>query len=316
MLRFLKNYYVEFACLFILLALFPAYRLINFMQNDDWVYYQNISNLLSGNFYLHPKTAPSFYTISFVAGFWSLLFGIKSLPILTLIISIANFYVFTKILELKFSFSKITNLLISGILLTNFIHAYSSIGFMTENYLIFFLLLSILYFEKSEKLSQIKYLHLSNLFSILTFFVKQSGIIFICASVVYFAIKKDFQKLKIQIYYLVSLVTFYVLFFPKTLEMEKKNFILSRFYDEGYIYSLVYGILIYLAFFTLPLIFLNLKTFILENYKNLKFLLVFIFLLLALYFGLISFLDRKLLLGKSFRISKMYSKEPGFYLVL
>ena len=170
MLRFLKNYYLEFVSLFILLALFPAYRLINFMQNDDWVYYQNISNLLSGNFLLHPKTAPSFYTISFGAGFWSLLFGIKSLPILTLIISIANFYVFVKILELKFSFSKITNLLISGILLTNFIHDYSSIGFMTENYLIFFLLLSILYFEKSEKLSQVKYLHLSNLFSIFTFF--------------------------------------------------------------------------------------------------------------------------------------------------
>jgi hypothetical protein len=252
------------------------------MQNDDWAYYQNIQNFLSGNFYLIPKTAPTFYSIGVLATIWSVIFGIKSLPILTLIISISNFYIFAKILEIKFQFSKYSNIAISLLLLTNFLHSYSSIGFMTENYLVFFLLLSILFFEKFQKTDAIKNLHLSNLFSVLTFFVKQSGLIFICATAIYFLIKKDFQKLKIQIAYISSISLFYFLVFPKTSEMVKKNFVFDNLSRPDYIYSLIYAILIYLAFFTLPLIWSFITRYTIENrYNYKKIILVLIFVIMT-----------------------------------
>jgi hypothetical protein len=191
--KLIKKYFLEVVIISLLTLMIPLYLLVNFMQNDDWVYYQNIQNFLFGNFYLIPKTAPTFYTIGFLATIWSFIFGVTFLPFLTLIISVGNFYIFTKILETKFKLSKFSNIFISLLLLTNFLHSYSSIGFMTENYLIFFLLLSILCFEKFQKFQNLRYLHLSNLFSVLTFFVKQSGLIFICATAVYFLIKKDFM---------------------------------------------------------------------------------------------------------------------------
>lgn len=279
-----SRYYSEITSVLLLLIAIPFYSNVTFMQNDDWAYYQNIQNFLSGNFYLIPKTAPTFYTIGILATIWSSIFGITSLPLLTIIISVGNFYIFTKILEMKFKLSKFSNIFISLILLTNFLHSYSSIGFMTESYLVFFLLLSILYFEKLQKSQNLRNLHLSNLFSVLTFFVKQSGLIFIFATAVYFFIKKDFQKLKIQIIYLASIILFYFLIFPKTSEMVKKNFVLDNLSRPDYMFSLIYGILIYLAFFTLPLIWNFISDFTIENKNNSKKLILISVLVISAYF--------------------------------
>jgi len=279
-----SRYYSEIVTALILLITIPFYLKVNFMQNDDWAYYQNIQNFLSGNFYLIPKTAPTFYTIGVLGTLWSSIFGITLLPLLTLIISVANFYIFIKILETKFKLSKFANIFISLILLTNFLHSYSSIGFMTENYLVFFLLLSILYFEKFQLSQNHKDLHLSNLFSVLTFFVKQSGLIFICATAIYFLIKKDFQKFKIQIAYLASISLFYFFIFPKTSEMVKKNFVLDNLSRPDYMFSLVYGILIYLAFFTLPLIWNFISEFAIQNKKNYQKLILTCVLVISAYF--------------------------------
>lgn len=297
MKAFFSKFYTEIIGFCILIVALPYYLNVNFMQNDDWAYYQNIQNFLSGNFYLIPKTAPTFYSIGFLATIWSVIFGIKSLPILTLLISVFNFYIFTKILEIKFQFTKYSNIAISLLLLTNFLHSYSSIGFMTENYLIFFLLLSILFFEKFIKTDEIKNLHLSNLFSILTFFVKQSGLIFICATAVYFLIKKDFKKLKIQIAYISSISLFYFLIFPKTSEMVKKNFVLDNLSRPDYMYSLIYGILIYLAFFTLPLIWSFITKYTIENrYNYKKIILVLIFVVMTYLYSNNSFKPENLAL--------------------
>ena len=97
------RYYSEIISVLLLLITIPFYVNVNFMQNDDWAYYQNIQNFLSGNFYLIPKTAPTFYTIGILATLWSSIFGVTFLPFLTLLISVGNFYIFTKILEMKFN---------------------------------------------------------------------------------------------------------------------------------------------------------------------------------------------------------------------
>ena len=306
------NFHLEFISILILLLSLPLYLQINFMQNDDWAYYQNIFRFLDGNFFLIPKTAPTFYSVGIIAAIWSLIFTTGSLPILTLIISIGNFYIFARIISLKFHFSKLTTFLASLILYTNFFHSYSSIGFMTENYLVFFLLLSIFYFEKSEKSSNLKYLYLSNIFSFLTFLVKQSGIIFLCATTVYFFLNKDFKKIKIQLIFLASQVFFYLFLFPKTSEMNKKNFLIDNFNEPNYIYSLIYGILIYLAFFTFPLIFSSVISTVSSNYKNLKNLILFLVISSVLYFVLNHFFKPEYLAWQEFPYFQNIFERTGF----
>jgi hypothetical protein len=282
------------------------------MQNDDWAYYQNIQNFLSGNFFLIPKTAPTFYTIGILATIWSLILGITSLPLLTLAVSVANFYLFSKILETKFKLSWYSNICISLILFTNFIHAYSSIGFMTENYLIFFLLLSILFFEKFQISSKLINLHISNIFSVLTFFVKQSGLIFLCATTFYFLIKRDFKNLKIQFSYLLGTALFYFFVFPKTSEMVKKNFVLDNLTRPDYIYSLVYGILLYLALFTLPLIISFIISSALEFQSQCKKILLILFLVATTYFSANHFFKPENLAWQEFPYFENVFERTGF----
>jgi hypothetical protein len=279
-MNLLKNYYLEFVSIFIFISSFNLAFGINYIQNDEWVYYQNIEKILSGNFELHPKTAPTFYTISFLAYFWSLFFSINSLPVLTLVISVLTFYFFSKTIEIKFNFSKLTTLFLGLILGTNIIFIYSSFGFMTENYLLFFLILSLYFFEKHLKESNFKFLHLSNLFSILSFFVKQSGIIFLIATSFYFLLKKDYQKFIIQIIYSVSVLLFYFLLFPKTSEMVSKNFSFINFDIPFYLSTLVIGILIYLVFFTLPIVI----NFIYKFFSSLRFTWVKVIIITSIIF--------------------------------
>lgn len=311
-MKTLTKYYKETVSIFIFLAALPLYLNVNFMQNDDWAYYQNIQNFLNWNFNLIPKTAPTFYSMGALATLWSVIFGIKLIPILTLVITIANFYLFILILESKFKFSKFTNICISSLLLTNFFHSYSSIGFMTENYLIFFLLLAILYFEKFETKRKIIYLHFSNIFGILTFLVKQPGIIFMTATALYFLLKKEYSKFKIQAIYLISLVLFYLFLFPKTSEMTKKNFLIDNFLEPNYIYSLVYGILIYLAFFTLPLIFSSLSSVISFRNFNLKKISIFIALFIVSYILTNKFFRPQFLAWAEFPYFQNIFERTGF----
>jgi len=308
----LKMFYLELTSVLIILMLIPVFSLVNFQQNDEWVYYKNILNILSGSFTLHEKTAPTFLTIGLMASFWSILFGIKAIPFLTLLISVANFYIFAKIIDLKFKFSKIMTIFVSGILFTNFLHSYSMIGFMTENYLIFFLLLSIYYFEKYEITSDKKFIHLSNLFSILTFFVKQTGIIFLTATACYYLIKKEYKKLKIQLIYLFSVVTVYLILFPKTSEMDKKGFNFDNLSEPFYIYSLIVGILLYLSFFTLPLIFISIKKFIFLNHKSLKILFLFLVSTILIFFLSYKFFKPEFLAWQEFPYFQNVIERTGF----
>jgi len=313
MLSFTRKFYLEIISLLIFILLFPLFQSINFIQNDEWVYYQNLDNFLKMNFTLHDKTAPTFYSIGFLAMGWSLLFGRDFVPKLTLIVSILCFYLLVKILELKFSFSKNTNILISLILFTNFLFNYSSIGFMTENYLVLFLLLSIFNFEKYEKYANIKYLHFSNLFSILAFFVKQSGIVFLAATFFHYLLKKDYKNSLIQFSYIILILISYFLFFPKTPEMYLKTFSTINFIDKYYITSLIIGILIYLSFFTLPLIFSTLKEFFFNNVKNIKVLFIILIISIGSYFTMNKFFKPSYLEFGEFPYFKNIFERTGYF---
>jgi len=299
---FISKYYIFIVSLALFLSGIFGIQKVDFWQNDDPYYYRNIQNFLNLNFTLLPETAPTFYSQGLLGFLWSLVFGLQSLPVLTFIISILNFYIFIKVIELKFSFSKITNVLIGLILYTNFLHVYSSIGFMTDNYLLFFILIAIYWFEKYEKLGKSIYLHISNTFSLLAFFVKQNSLVFLFATFCYFLINKRYKQALIQFCYLISISLFYYFVFPQTLEMQDKSFSLNKIVHFDEVFSLSYAILILLSFYTLPLLISSVIKFIKENF-NFKALLLFILISTSIY----------ILLNNNFRIGKLSFQEFPYF---
>src|SRR3989344_1094087 len=128
----------------ILFSIFvPLITQINFMQNDDWNRYLSIQNFLNGDFKLLSVTATTFYTQGFIGLFFAKIFGLQGLPILTLFISVANFYILTLMCNKMFQLRLVHSILIGLILFFNPLHFYSILGFMTENYLLFFALLGL-----------------------------------------------------------------------------------------------------------------------------------------------------------------------------
>ena len=247
--------YAKYISILLFLALIPLYSFVNFYQNDDWNRNSTIIRFLNFDFRLLDVTATTFYTQGLMGVFWAAIFGVKKLPFLTLLVSVANFYLFWSILKELKVFKDLTNFLLSIIFFFNVFHIYSSIGFMTENYLLFFTLLSLLFFYKFQNNLNFKNLHFSNIFSILAFYAKQNALVVPVGIAIYFLINKKYQEFKIQLLYIFGTLASYYLFFPRTSEMKDKDFNFNNLLNLNYDFSLIYGILIYLSFFSLPLIF-------------------------------------------------------------
>jgi len=246
-LSFVKSFLPELTSLLILLILIPLYSLINFYQNDDWNRNSTVIRFLSGDFSLLQVTATTFYSQGILGFLWAWVLGPTKIPYLTLLISVGNFYLFWKILQKMNILTEFTRFLVSLLLLTNPLHAYSSIGFMTENYVIFYLLLAI-YFYYQDKT------YLSAFFGVLAFFAKQNALVFLIGISLFCFLSQKINKFKIySAFSLISLVIYYFIF-PRTSEMKDKDFNFLNLTNFDYIFSLTYGILIYLVFFTLPLV--------------------------------------------------------------
>jgi hypothetical protein len=278
----MKKYFIEIFSIFIFIILIPLFSHVNFYQNDDWNRNTSLLRFLNGDFSLLDVTATTFYSQGILGYIWALIFGIEKIPFLTLLISILNFYIFYKILEKLSKFSKITNFLISLILFFNVLHAYSSVGFMTENYLLFYFLIAIFYYVKFEKEDDLKNLWISNFFSFLGFYAKQNALIFPVGLALYFLINKKWRELEVQITSISGILFSYYLFFPRTNEMQDKDFDFVNLLNFNYSYSLTYSILIYLAFFSLPFIF----KFIIDQKNLFKFktILISIFVSTVFFF--------------------------------
>ena len=275
--------YAKYISIFLLVVLIPLYSYVNFYQNDDWNRNSTIIRFLNFDFRLLDVTATTFYTQGLMGVFWAAIFGVKKLPYLTLLVSVANFYLFWSILKELKIFKDLTNFLLSIIFFFNVFHIYSSIGFMTENYLLFFTLLSLLFFYKFQNTSQVKNLHLSNIFSILAFYAKQNALVVPVGIAIYFLINKKYQEFKIQLVYIFGTLLSYYLLFPRTSEMKDKDFNFNNLLNLNYDFSLIYGILIYLSFFSLPLIF-NLIWQEIQT-KNIKKILMITLISAFIFFG-------------------------------
>ncbi len=275
--------YAKYISIFLLVALIPLYSYVNFYQNDDWNRNSTIIRFLNFDFRLLDVTATTFYTQGLMGVFWAAIFGVKKLPYLTLFVSVANFYLFWTILKELKIFKDLTNFLLSTIFFFNVFHIYSSIGFMTENYLLFFCLLSILYFYKFQNNLNFKNLYFSNILSILAFYAKQNALVIPAGIALYFLVNKKFKELKVQLAFIFGTLLSYYLLFPRTTEMKDKDFNFNNLLNLNYDFSLIYGILIYLSFFSLPLIF-NLIWQEIQS-KNIKKILLITLISVFFFFG-------------------------------
>jgi hypothetical protein len=222
---------------------------INFFNNDDWVHYKTVENFLSGNFSLHPYLGSTFYSQGVPAFIFAKLFGITHLPVLTLIISVANIFIFWKILNLFSQKNLKLKILATSLIVLNPLYLYSSIGFMTENYVIFFLLLSIYSFFKYSGTN----LLVSYAFATAGFFVKQYCIFINLALIIYLAVKKKWQLAGLHLTLTIMLILFYYFFFPKNEILAGQSVQLTQLFNFHKTLSLFLNIFLYLSFFTLPL---------------------------------------------------------------
>lgn len=262
--------------------------LLNFMQNDDWVYYKMVESFLNGNFSLDPISAPTFYTQGILAFLFSRLFGLVNLPYLTLFISFLCFILFVHILKRFYIKSMFLSFILGLLLIFNPWFLYSSIGFMTENYFLFFTLLniylfldledyiSVAYSNKNSNSKKYNYQGIIKVFLLfftitLSFLLRQVAMVFPIALGIYWLLTKNYKFSFISILYFVFLYSFYVLFFPRTAEMFEKPLQFQHILDFKYSFSLIYASLIVLCATFLPL-FLNFifNNFLINHIKDLK----------------------------------------------
>lgn len=229
-------------CLFLIFL--PLINKVNFMQNDDWNRTTSVERFLKGDFSLLPVTATTFYTQGILGTVFASVFGMSKLPYLTLIVSVLNFFFFAMIVEKFFRMSKFSSIVNGLILFFNPLHMYSSIGFMTENYTLLMVLISLFFFLQYEQDRQSKFFLFSNLFSVLGFFCKQNAVVLTVSILFYFLVRKKYKEALVQFLTVSGLLLFYFLAFPKTPEMADKGLILNHLSDFGYTFSLIYGILI------------------------------------------------------------------------
>lgn len=252
-MKTITKWKLELICIFMFFLIFPLTINITFMQNDDWVYYGMVKNFMAGDFRLSDLSAPTFYAQGIPAALVAMVFGVQLLPFLTLLVSTISFYLVLKILIYHFKAGFFSSVLLALLLLFNPLSLYSVLGFMSEYYFMLYTLVGLYFILRYEQSEKPKTFVLANVFIVLSFFVRQLGLVLSLAFVGSLLIRKKYKQALIQIILSILVYGFYILVFPKTPEMLEKPLTLSKFSDFKYIFSLGYCILIYLSAFSLPI---------------------------------------------------------------
>lgn len=219
------------------------------MQNDDWNRYFTVSRFLDGDFSLLPVTATTFYTQGFFGYIYSSIFPTKSLPVLTLIFGIFSFFIFGIILNKFFKQNSVDSILISLLLFLNPIFIYSLWGFMTELFLLSFVLLSIYFACGRHRLN-------FGVSWVLGFFAKQSAIVVPIGLIFENVISHRKKDLIFNILTVILTLGFYYYLFPQTNEMMgQKGIKFENLTSIKYIFSYMFVCTVYLSIVVLPLTF-------------------------------------------------------------
>ena len=249
-----------------LYLLFLSFQ-VNFMQNDDWVYYDNIIRLLNGNLTMNQLTAPTFYTIGILGFLWSKLFGHEALSILTTIVSIINLLLLYYILIIQLKINKFLSIV--GLFLYAVIplHVYLSIGFMTDQYAILFVLLVTILIIKFLRESNPELFVLILFISFVGFLARQYLIVFNASFFIVLLLQKKYKYALYTFGFMISLSLFYLTIFPRTTEMHEKTITLYRMFDYKLLMAYLYVGLLYISAFLFPFLSFSVFAFIKRNFS-------------------------------------------------
>ncbi len=302
--------FITSVILFILLL--PLSLSIDFMQNDDWVYYRMVQNFLNGDFILDPISAPTFYLQGILAALFALLFGITKLPVLTLLISVISFYVLGIILIKRLNRKFSDSLLLSLLFFFNPLNIYSMWGFMSENYFLLFFLISVYFILGYEQTGHKKDFILANIFIILGFFIRQVSFVLSLTWAVYLVLKKQYKTAIIQFGIFVGHYIFYLYLFPKTAEMYEKPLQFKHILELNYSYSLIYSMYMYICALLLPVVLILIYRTVMSDKKVIK-VIIFIGLSVFAYYLLNKFFNPSHLAWGEFPYLENVWERRGYY---
>ncbi|RJR26593.1 hypothetical protein C4561_04865 [candidate division WWE3 bacterium] len=222
-----------------------------------------VENFLNGDITLHPYSGPTLFLQALIGMFFSMFFGISHLPVLTLFMACVVFYIFGIIL-VEFLNLKFTNAVLAGLLFfLNPLFIYEIWGFMTNHYFLVFFLLSFYFLLKYQRDSTVSYLILYVVLAFFALLIRQVVMALPLSVAIFYTIeflKNRENRTTIRLAFLNLLVflafyAFYKFIFPLTPRMTEVPLQFHHLADFDYSFALIYGTLIVLSAYTLPLIF-------------------------------------------------------------
>lgn len=248
-----KSFLIPFIGTLLFLVLLPLVLKINFPQNDEWVYYDMVTRFMQGDFTLHWYTGPTFYTQGIMAAVFGLIFGVTRLPVLTLIISVLNFIIFSLYINKVLNKNVIQSILLGLLMFFNPIYMYLGLGFMTGQYFLFFLLLALWSINYLENKQSYKAFILLSVVVFLGLLVRQVSLFIPLALTLYFGYKRNVKLALWSFILFLGLYLYYSYIFPLTPRIKEVPLEFKNLIDFKYSFALIYGSLIVLTAQLLPI---------------------------------------------------------------
>lgn len=261
-----RNNKILITAVVLFVLVLPLTSRINFYQNDDWVYYKNVQYFLDGDIKLDSYLGPTFYVQGFMAAGFAKLFGLGSLPYLTLLFSVANFFLISKIVKKESGFSEMQSAVLGLFYFISIINVYHLWGFMTGIYFMFFFLISIFLYTKYREEENLNYLIAALAVSVVSLFIRQMGMIFPLALSAYFLFRFKPKEFSLSFFTFLWMYIYYNNFFYQTAVMRRASLQFHHLSDFDLSFSIVVGISIVLASMLMPLILFRVK----ENLHKLQ----------------------------------------------
>lgn len=262
------------------LILLPVSFLINYMQNDEYTHYLMVQKFMKGDFGLDPYLGATFYTQGFFATLFAIFFGISRIPVLTFLLSTAGGLVFSLLLWKHLKVNYILSVLLGLLLYLNPFYLYSTWGFMTENYFMFFYILSLYAIYRFINKPLLISFVFANTLIVLSYGVRQFGIFTSVSFLLYLLFflkqKKWFFK---QLVLTLALIGFHFFIFPQTPQMYDSRLIFENLKDVDKIFTIVNIIGIYLGVFVFPLVLTSLL-----KIKKKKFIFVLLMSMVTFFY--------------------------------
>ena len=307
----MKKLWLLLITLALFMLVFTLSNKIDFYQNDDWVYYEMVSRFMKGDFTLHPYTGPTFYTQGLIAAGFAKIFSLEKLPILTLLFSVANFYLLSAFILYRMKKQFSTSVLVGLIYFFNPLNMYLTFGFMTEVYFMFFFLLSLWCILLFDETKNYKYLALMALVVFAGLNVRQVSLFIPLGLGLFYSYKQNWKPAAVSLITFGALYFYYEKIFPLTPRIIEVPLQWKNLLDKDYVAAVFIGTFIVLTAFLLHVFLssVNIK----EILSKKKHVLLFLALAVGLYFLMISNFNPHEVSWGEFPYFENTFERTGFY---